>query len=307
MIINAAIVFALALQLPSMEVMIAYAEFALIVLVIILFVVEKTYDAIVNSSAVSKIFPEGWVKKIRNHEIERQKRVLKPVLEELGFNEFVKERIAQKAKQISIDTFRISRGECLKQLDQLIGKYKRRLAQEKSYGTVGKTGIEWPVDFMDAVCNPEELNQLAIIMGSFILDEIDKNKMKGDYDFLAGIREGNPYFVGNIGKLLGKKVVILKSEHTRRYPEDEFDGIDRPAEGQSIILIDDCILSGDLKLETIKKNRFGTNIKDAFVFIEREEGHARDLFKKENITLHSLKVLSDADIAKIKELGTQFD
>jgi orotate phosphoribosyltransferase len=285
--------------------LVAYAEFALIILVIVLFVVEKTYEAIINSSAFSKLFPGGWVTKIRNREIERRKRELIPVLDTIGFDKSVRERISRMADTVSIESVRISRAECIKRLDPLIKKYKRRLAVEKSFGTVGKTDIEWPVDFMDAVCNPEDLNQLAIIMSSFILDEIQNGHMKEDYDYLAGIREGNPYFVGNIGNLLQKEVIVLKSETTRRYKDDEFDGLDRPSEDQRIILVDDCILSGDLKLKTITTNRFGTKIKDAFVLIERKEGHARELFQNKGIVLHSLCMLSDDDISKMKESEKQ--
>jgi len=296
---------ALQLQLPSIEALIAYAEFALIVLVIALFVVGKIYDAIVSSSFLEKIFPRDWVNYVRTRETERQKRILRPALTELGFDDFVRSQIARKSREISIEKTRLKRDDCVQELDHLIRRYKRRLAQEKSFGTVGKTDIKWPIDFMDAVCNPDELERLAVIMCSFILDEIDKGKMRGGYEFVAGIREGNPYFISNVGRLLGKRVIILKSEHTRRYPEDEFDGTERPADDHAIVLVDDCILSGSLKIETIIRSRFTRNIKHAFVLIEREEGQAREAFKDRGIALHSLKLLSDDDIANMKEENSE--
>ena len=152
--------------------------------------------------------------------------------------------------------------------------------------------VKYYVDLMEAVISPPERDLLAKIL----VAKVQQLSLANDVA-IAGIKMGNPLLAARTAELLGKRLVLVKTNLSWK-PGVPFDGVlDSPGR---FVLVDDVASDKSPLLQAVQQLRkHGHYVEKVVALIKRPEGDAGKALQEAGCPLAAVCTLGDSEIEKI--------
>ena len=177
------------------------------------------------------------------------------------------------------------------ELMEIVSEFTRYSKNGVSMGQFGDLRFSYCVDFLTAVHDEDHLK----VMARHLVELVDQTERGRNFDFCACPKLGNTLLVAEVAVLLEKPLLFVRNSMVfGSFLEGVYE------RSATALLLDDVASSGEQTYSSFMNLRkSGIQPTSVAVLLDRAEGSASTVLKREGLQMHSCLSLTDEEIGKI--------